>query len=105
MGHRLVAHSFECSFAYSMGVYQAPTHVPSPSSSSSAPADTADLGAFAQLHLGFYPPLLRSATVKKYLVGFELFAETQRDITPEQAAQRLREKSDERHYKQELVQE
>ncbi|GAA5842917.1 hypothetical protein JCM9279_004028 [Rhodotorula babjevae] len=102
---------FECSFAYSMGVYQAPTHVasPSPPSSSSstspsAAADTPDLGAFAQLHLGFYPPLLRSATVKKYLVGFELFAETQRDITPEQAAQRLRDKSDERHYKAELGQ-
>ena len=38
----------------------------------------------------FYPPLLRSATVKKFLVGYELMAEAQRDITPEQAAARLR---------------
>jgi len=38
----------------------------------------------------FYPPLLRSATVRKFLVGFELLAEPQRDITPEQAAARLR---------------
>lgn len=47
----------------------------------------------------FYPPLLRSATVKKFMVGYEMLAETQRDITPEQAAQRLREVSD-CHYKQ-----
>jgi UDPglucose--hexose-1-phosphate uridylyltransferase len=39
----------------------------------------------------FYPPLLRSATVRKFLVGYELMAEPQRDITPEQAAKRLRE--------------
>lgn len=38
----------------------------------------------------FYPPLLRSATVRKFLVGYELLAEPQRDITPEQAAARLR---------------
>lgn len=38
----------------------------------------------------FYPPLLRSATVRKFLVGYELMAEPQRDITPEQAAARLR---------------
>lgn len=42
------------------------------------------------LHMHFYPPLLRSATVKKFLVGYELMAEAQRDITPEQAAARLR---------------
>ena len=39
----------------------------------------------------FYPPLLRSATVKKFMVGYELLAEPQRDITPEQSAIRLRE--------------
>lgn len=41
-------------------------------------------------HMHFYPPLLRSATVRKFLVGYELMAEPQRDITPEQAAARLR---------------
>jgi UDPglucose--hexose-1-phosphate uridylyltransferase len=39
----------------------------------------------------FYPPLLRSATVKKFMVGYELLAHAQRDITPEFAAARLRE--------------
>uniref|UniRef100_A0A0B7JU87 Galactose-1-phosphate uridylyltransferase n=1 Tax=Bionectria ochroleuca TaxID=29856 RepID=A0A0B7JU87_BIOOC len=43
------------------------------------------------LHMHFYPPLLRSATVRKFLVGYELMAEPQRDITPEQAAARLRD--------------
>jgi len=45
---------------------------------------------FAHLHLHFEPPLLRSATVKKFLVGFEMMGEAQRDLTPEQAAARLR---------------
>lgn len=44
-----------------------------------------------QLHAHFYPPLLRSATVKKFMVGFEMLGESQRDITPELAAQVLRE--------------
>ena len=44
----------------------------------------------SHLHMHFYPPLLRSATVRKFLVGYELMAEPQRDITPEQAAARLR---------------
>ena len=43
-----------------------------------------------QLHAHFYPPLLRSATVRKFMVGYELLAEAQRDLTPEQAAERLR---------------
>jgi UDPglucose--hexose-1-phosphate uridylyltransferase len=43
------------------------------------------------LHAHFYPPLLRSATVKKFMVGYEMLAEPQRDLTPEQAASRLRE--------------
>jgi UDPglucose--hexose-1-phosphate uridylyltransferase len=42
------------------------------------------------LHASFFPPLLRSATVKKFMVGYEMMAEAQRDITPEQAAERLR---------------
>lgn len=44
-----------------------------------------------QLHAHAYPPLLRSATVRKFMVGYELLAEAQRDITPEEAAARLRE--------------
>ena len=41
--------------------------------------------------MSFYPPLLRSATVKKFMVGYELFANPQRDITPEVVASRLKE--------------
>lgn len=41
-----------------------------------------------QLHAHFYPPLLRSATVRKFMVGYEMLAETQRDLTAEQAAER-----------------
>ena len=68
---------FETSFPYSMGWHGAPT----------------DGGPYEhwQLHAHFYPPLLRSATVKKFMVGYEMLAEPQRDLTPEQAAQRLRE--------------
>jgi UDPglucose--hexose-1-phosphate uridylyltransferase len=68
---------FEISFPYSMGWHGAPY---SPSSQE-----------HWQLHAHFYPPLLRSATVKKFMVGYEMLAEPQRDLTPEQAAQRLRE--------------
>ena len=46
-----------------------------------------------QLHAHFYPPLLRSANVKKFMVGYEMMAEAQRDITPEKAAEILREQS------------
>jgi UDPglucose--hexose-1-phosphate uridylyltransferase len=67
---------FETSFPYSFGWHGAPT-------------DGADHAAW-QLHAHFYPPLLRSATVKKFMVGYEMLAEAQRDLTPEQAAQRLR---------------
>ncbi|EOX4930829.1 galactose-1-phosphate uridylyltransferase, partial [Vibrio alginolyticus] len=52
-----------------------------------------------QLHALFYPPLLRSATVRKFMVGYEMLAESQRDLTAEQAAQRLRDLSDV-HYKE-----
>ncbi len=47
-------------------------------------------GAYWQLHAHVYPPLLRSATVRKFMVGFEMLAEAQRDLSPEEAAARLR---------------
>jgi UDPglucose--hexose-1-phosphate uridylyltransferase len=47
-----------------------------------------------QLHAHFFPPLLRSASVKKFMVGYEMLAESQRDLTPEQAAERLRAAAD-----------
>jgi UDPglucose--hexose-1-phosphate uridylyltransferase len=59
-----------------------------------APYGKTDAGsadaAHWQLHAHFYPPLLRSATVRKFMVGYEMLAEPQRDITPEDAAARLR---------------
>jgi UDPglucose--hexose-1-phosphate uridylyltransferase len=67
---------FQTSFPYSMGWHGAPY------------GD--DDGAPWQLHAHFYPPLLRSASVRKFMVGFEMLAEAQRDLTPEQAAERLR---------------
>lgn len=69
---------FGVSFPYSMGWHGAPW-----------PADEA--AKHWTLHAHFFPPLLRSATVKKFMVGFEMLAEPQRDLTPESAAQRLRE--------------
>jgi len=54
-----------------------------------APKHSADRGAW-HAHAHFYPPLLRSATVRKYMVGYEMLAGPQRDLTPEQAAERLR---------------
>jgi UDPglucose--hexose-1-phosphate uridylyltransferase len=74
---------FRCSFPYSMGWH-------------GAPFDARDPAPW-QLHAHFYPPLLRSSTVRKFMVGFEMLAEAQRDLTPEQAAERLRAVSD-RHY-------
>ncbi|MEA2573106.1 MAG: UDPglucose--hexose-phosphate uridylyltransferase, partial [Chloroflexia bacterium] len=74
---------FKVSFPYSMGFHQRPTDgEPHPE---------------WHLHAHFYPPLLRSATVRKFMVGFELLGEPQRDITPEAAAGRLREQS-EQHF-------
>jgi len=67
---------FDTGFPYSMGFHQR-------SASRDAPADL-------HLHAHYLPPLLRSATVRKYMVGFELLAMPQRDITPEAAAARLR---------------
>jgi len=75
---------FEVSFPYSSGFHQ-------------APADGAPHPEWV-LHAHFYPPLLRSATVKKFMVGYEMMAMPQRDITPEVAAQRLRDCPD-THYK------
>ena len=75
---------FEVSFPYSMGWHGAPT----------GGGDDSHW----QLHAHFYPPLLRSATVKKFMVGYEMLAEAQRDLTAEQAAERLRALP-EAHYK------
>jgi UDPglucose--hexose-1-phosphate uridylyltransferase len=77
---------FSCSFGYTMGLYQSPTYVPPPpssSSSSSSPssatlneASNEKFEEYAQLFISFYPPLLRSSTVKKFLVGFGTFPST-----------------------------
>lgn len=80
---------FEISFPYSMGWHGAPFLNKGGARSALA---------YWQLHAHFYPPLLRSATVKKFMVGFEMLGEAQRDLTAEQAAVRLRELS-EVHYK------
>lgn len=74
---------FETSFPYSMGWHGQPT-------------DAGDYSHW-QLHAHFFPPLLRSATVRKFMVGFEMLGMPQRDITAEQAAARLRTLS-EVHY-------
>ena len=68
---------FEVSFPYSAGIHQSPT-------------DGKNHKEW-HFHMHFYPPLLRSASVKKFMVGYEMLANAQRDITPEAAAQRLRE--------------
>lgn len=75
---------FNTSFPYSAGMHQAPVNS----------------GDFPEWHwhMHFYPPLLRSATVKKFMVGYEMLANPQRDITPEFAAQQLRNCST-THYK------
>lgn len=67
---------FDCSFPYSSGIHQSPTNEQS--------------NTHWHWHMSFYPPLLRSATVKKFMVGYEMFGSPQRDITAEQAAQRLK---------------
>jgi len=69
-----------------MGIHQRP--IPTPESRNVADNDVEE--NIPHLHFHFSPPLLRSASVKKFLVGFELMAEAQRDLTPEQAARRLR---------------
>ena len=71
---------FGSPFPYSMGWH-------------GAPFDDSDTAPW-QLHAHLYPPLLRSATVRKFMVGYELLAEAQRDLTPEAAAARLAALSD-----------
>ena len=74
---------FQTSFPYSMGWHGAPYD---------------EKGDHWLLHAHFYPPLLRSARVRKFMVGYEMLAEAQRDLTPEQAAKRLSKLSS-IHYK------
>jgi len=71
---------FNCSFPYSSGIHQAPTNQ--------------ENNEHWHWHMSFYPPLLRSATVKKFMVGYEMFASPQRDITPETAASILKKLAD-----------
>jgi UDPglucose--hexose-1-phosphate uridylyltransferase len=81
-----------------MGWHGAPTGPARLQSSPEAVTPGSDGGsAHWQLHAHFYPPLLRSATVRKFMVGFEMLGEAQRDLTAEQAAERLRSVS-EIHY-------
>ncbi|MEJ2492887.1 MAG: galactose-1-phosphate uridylyltransferase, partial [Ignavibacteriaceae bacterium] len=68
---------FNVSFPYSAGIHQAPT-------------DGKDHPEW-HFHMHFYPPLLRSATIKKFMVGYEMLAEPQRDITSEKSAEILRQ--------------
>lgn len=75
---------FEISFPYSMGFHQ-------------TPFDGLEHPEW-HMHMHFYPPLLRSATVRKFMVGYEMLAMPQRDLTAEKAAERLRDLSD-LHYK------
>jgi len=75
---------FEVSFPYSAGIHQAPTNN--------------NDNSHWHLHMHFYPPLLRSATVKKFMVGYEMLANPQRDITPETSAEILHNLPD-IHYK------
>jgi len=76
---------FNTSFPYSAGIHQAPV----------------DGGEYPEctFHMHFYPPLLRSAQIKKFMVGYEMLAESQRDITPEKAAQILRDTKND-HYRE-----
>jgi UDPglucose--hexose-1-phosphate uridylyltransferase len=76
---------FQASFPYSMGWHGAPFGMP-------------DIDHW-QLHAHFYPPLLRSSIIRKFMVGYEMLAEPQRDLTPEQAAQLLRSTGGSVHYR------
>jgi len=82
---------FQTSFPYSMGWHGAPIHKDFSKSET-------DPFLHWMLHAHFYPPLLRSASIKKFMVGYEMLAEAQRDITAEVAAEKLRSLSD-IHYK------
>lgn len=78
---------FQCSFPYSMGFHFAPTG-----------KYLNESNEWWQLHASYLPPLLRSATVKKFMVGYELLSQPQRDITPELAANQLAKLCDTKHY-------
>ncbi|KAI5959574.1 GAL7 [Candida pseudojiufengensis] len=78
---------FNTSFPYSMGIHQAPFS-----------SDYSEEYECSWFHIHFYPPLLRSATVKKFCVGFEMLGEAQRDLTSEQAASRLQDLDSDVHY-------
>jgi len=67
---------FNCSFPYSSGIHQAPTDDKN--------------NEYWHWHMSFYPPLLRSVSVKKFMVGYEMFGMPQRDITPEVASEQLK---------------
>ncbi|VUZ50187.1 unnamed protein product [Hymenolepis diminuta] len=87
MSQILIAYDnlFETSFPYSFGWYQ-------------TPLQKSEKAAYWQLHGIYFPPLLRSATVKKHMVGYELLAEVQRDLVPEKAADLLRQAAIKKHY-------
>lgn len=85
---------FRTAFPYSMGWHGAPFGDDTPAATAHRP----HWWPHWQLHAHFYPPLLRSASVRKFMVGYELLAEAQRDLTPEQAAAQLRAAGDV-HYK------
>jgi len=70
---------FRTSFPYSMGWHAAPTG-----------EKMSESDEHWQLHAMYFPPLLRSASVKKFMVGYEMLAQSQRDLTAEQAAEKLR---------------
>ena len=74
---------FQISFPYTMGFHQQPTD--------------GEAHPEWHLHAHFYPPLLRSATVRKFMVGYEMLATPQRDITAESAAERLRSLPEQHH--------
>ncbi|MBD2797561.1 UDP-glucose--hexose-1-phosphate uridylyltransferase [Xenorhabdus sp. 18] len=82
---------FQCAFPYSMGWHFAPFFEQQRDTPLAPQKHDID---HWQLHALFYPPLLRSSSVRKFMVGYEMLAESQRDLTPEQAAQRLRDVSD-----------
>ncbi|KAH6594784.1 hypothetical protein BASA61_003968 [Batrachochytrium salamandrivorans] len=84
---------FRVPFPYSMGIHQAPVHSRDGGVSGCdhcSDSGDCDGDSLMHFHIHFYPPLLRSATIRKFLVGFEMMAEAQRDLTPESAAERLR---------------
>ena len=81
---------FDVAFPYSAGIHQAPT-------------DGQEHPEW-HFHMHFYPPLLRSATIKKFMVGYELLGEPQRDLTPEKSAEILKQ-SDVVHYSLKVINE